>query len=128
MKNVDMLPQGYLGTNSSMAVFLFLIGNGQLRGENHKELTNKPFQPPFLKIVKHQWNFTNQIKNPNLVVVTIAVYWFTIFAGSSHVSHVSIYFFVAALIWITASLLHLHVCKELMDLPPFRRPRNTQTI
>ena len=48
--------------------------------------------------------------------------------ASSHVSHVSIYFFVAALIWITASLLHLHVCKELMDLPPFRRPRNTQTI
>lgn len=47
-----------------------------MRGENHKELTNKPFQPPFLKIVKHQWNFTNQIKNPNLVVVTIAVYWF----------------------------------------------------
>ena len=29
---------------------------------------------------------------PNLVVVTITVYWFTIFAGSSHVSHVCVYY------------------------------------
>ena len=82
----------------------------------------QPFQP-FDKIVKRIHGIL-----PNLVVLTITVYWFTIFAGSSHVSHVStIYFFVGALMWITASL-DLHVCKELMDLPPFRRPRNTQTI
>ena len=63
---------------------------------------------------------------PNLVVLTITVY--NICRKQSRFSCVStIYFFVGALMWITASL-DLHVCKELMDLPPFRRPRNTQTI
>ena len=41
----------------------------------------QPFQP-FDKIVKRIHGIL-----PNLVVLTITVYWFTIFAGSSHVSH-----------------------------------------
>ena len=52
----------------------------------------QPFQP-FDKIVKRIHGIL-----PNLVVVTITVYWFTIFAGSSHVSHVCLlYIFSLAL-------------------------------
>ena len=52
----------------------------------------QPFQP-FDKIVKRIHGIL-----PNLVVLTITVYWFTIFAGSSHVSHVCLlYIFSLAL-------------------------------
>ena len=84
----------------------------------------QPFQP-FDKIVwkTHPWNFTQSsgCYHNSLLVYNIC-------RKQSRFSCVStIYFFVGALMWITASL-DLHVCKELMDLPPFRRPRNTQTI
>ena len=94
--------------------------------ENHKELTNKPITtfPTFWQNCKsHPWNFT---QSSGSYYNSLLVY--NICRKQSRFSCVStIYFFVGALMWITASL-DLHVCKELMDLPPFRRPRNTQTI